>query len=184
MLSPFNEAVLAKSATTTREFPFHPHIRPIEARAVFTDLGWDFDSYYRFTFVRNPWKRLASLYEMILRLDRNYRKPFDYWVRHSCVDGDGGGKQTWRRYGTYSLKNFAGDRRGRLLVNDVFRLEDIDGVPATLRDRGIPLPPDAKVPLVNRSPNNAPHRERYTPELIQLVADRYADEIAQFRYEF
>jgi hypothetical protein len=184
LLTPFNDARLVTSQTATREHPFHAHMRPFDTRAAFANFGWDFDRYYRFTFVRNPWKRLASLYEMIVRLDSTNKKPFDHWLRDSQTDGDGGGPGTWRKYGAYSLKNFAGDDGGKLLVNEVFRLEDIDSLPAVLRARGIPIPPYMMMPRINGSRTGVPYRLRYTPELVQLVADRYADEIAQFGYEF
>lgn len=171
---------------TTPAFPFYSHIRPIEMWAAFLRFGWRYDDYYRFVFVRNPWTRLVSLYRYLLRSDYALKPSFADWLRTSRPDGNGGGEPgvaPWLRYGTYSLEAFAGDGNGRLLVNDVFRLEDMAEVPDRLRFRGIPLPADASVPWVNKSEASS-LAEYYTPELRDLVAERYAKEIERFGYSY
>ncbi|MEO0437712.1 MAG: sulfotransferase family 2 domain-containing protein [Pseudomonadota bacterium] len=49
----------------SHEYAFYSHMRPVEARAAFRKLELEFDDYYRFVCIRNPWARLVSLYEMI-----------------------------------------------------------------------------------------------------------------------
>jgi hypothetical protein len=164
---------------------FYSHIRPADMRSAFVRLGWRYNDYYRFVFVRNPWTRLLSLHQYALKAGAPL-PDFAEWLKGSRPDGLGGGGPNalpWLRYGTYSLEAFAGDGSGRLLVNDVFRLEDIAEVPDRLRLRGIPLPPDARLPWKNKS-ESASLDAYYTPELRDLVAERYAKEIERFGYSY
>jgi len=187
LLDPLSDIRDVPFALTRPDFPFYSHIRPIEMRAAFSRFGWKYDDYYRFVFVRNPWLRLVSLYRYLLRSDLPQKPSFADWLKASRPDGTGGGGPDhvrWLKYGTYSLAAFAGDGTGRLLVDDVFRLEDIAELPDRLRVRGIPLPPDAGVPWVNRTREPASLAKYYTPELIRLVGERYAAEIERFRYTY
>jgi hypothetical protein len=187
LLDPLSDVRDVQFREVSPATPFYSHIRPIEAKAAFERFGWPYDDYYRFVFVRNPWNRLVSLYRMIRRVNPHFSQPFGDWLRATRPDSTGGGgpdRARWRKYGTYSLAAYAGDENGRLLVNDVFRLEDITDVPDRLRARGIPLAPDASVPWVNRTKKSTSLDNYYTPDLIALVQERYADEIAEFGYEY
>lgn len=187
LLNPYSDIIPQGFLQTDAANPFYSHMRPIEAQGAFLERGWRFESYYRFVFVRNPWARIYSLYQMIRNLDKSFDQSFEKWLRSSRPYGLGGGgpdSARWRKYGTYSIAKFAGDASGKLLVDDVFRLEDIALLPIRLRERGIPIPVDAPMPWTNRTPAPIKLVEHYTPELIELVGNRYADEISQFRYEF
>jgi hypothetical protein len=187
LLNPLNDVPDQRFSTRTLENPFYTHIRPIEVQDVFTQRGWAFNQYYRFVFVRNPWVRMMSLYQMIRHEDPAYTASFGGWLHSAKPGGEGGGgnpAEKWRHYGTYSLENFAGDESGQLLVNDVFRMEDIDSVPDKLRERGIPIPYDAPMPWYHRTDAQTAMPYYYTPELIDLVAERYAAEIEQFKYRY
>jgi len=172
---------------TTPDFPFYSHMRPIEARAAFDERGWPFDNYYRFTFVRDPWRRMISLYRMIRRLQPSFPTSFAQWLHQTRTDGVGGGGSDaarWRKYGTYSLSSYAGDGAGKLLVDDVFRLEDVADVPRRLRERGLPLLDSADIPHLGAGAPQPPLKQYYTRELIDLVARRYAEDIARFGYSY
>ncbi|MEX0853104.1 MAG: hypothetical protein WD036_07465 [Bauldia sp.] len=91
----------------------------------------------------------------------------------------------WAKYGACSLDAYATDDNGTLLVDDVFRLEDIGATPRRLRERGIPIPPDAPIPWKKRPAQATDLAAFYTtPELIELIRERYAKEIARFGYEY
>lgn len=184
-LDPLSDVTGTVYTRTTREFPFYSHMRPVEAQAAFQERGWTFTDYYRFTCVRNPWKRLVSLYLMIQRLDPSFEASFADWLEGSSTSGAGGGGadgQRWRKYGTYSLRNFIGGDMS--LVDDVFRMEDMDELPARLAARGLPIPATAQIGRVNATHSSTSHRDFYTRRLIDLVATRYAEEIEMFGYSF
>ena len=187
LLDPYSDVVGTSFRRTTSTFPFYTHMRPIEARDAFSRLAWPFETYYRFTFVRNPWSRLASLYVMLKDRSPAFPLSFHDWLLASQPDGIGGScgddQARWLKYGTYSLTAFAADEDGRLLVDDVFRMEDIDALPEALRRRGLPLAGDTTVPHVNAR-SAVDLRRLYSPPLIALVGERYAEEIEQFGYAF
>lgn len=184
-LDPLSD-VFPPGAPTPAE-PLHDHMRPEDARRAFAAKGWDFDGYYRFVTVRNPWRRLASLYAMVRNRAGGQIAPFAAWLINTRPDGIGGGGppgEFFRKYGTYSLAAFAGDGAGRLLVDDVFRIEDAADIPDALRRRGLPIPVGAAIPHFNFTRGSVDYRQLYTDELIELVRTRYADEIARFGYQF
>ena len=172
----------------TPDNPFLTHMRPVEVRDLFRDRGWPFESYYRFVFVRNPWTRLVSLYQMLQREEKHLRATtFAEWLVNTQTDGPGAGedgiRRLHRRYGTYTLDNFVADEDGKRLVDEVFRLEDMPLLPQRLRARGIPYPSET-MPWINRSKQRADLNRYYTPALRALVALRYAKEIAEFGYSY
>jgi len=65
MLAPFQEVEVVPFVRQGSERVFYPHMRPVEARSIFEERGWTFEEYVKLVFVRNPWARLVSLYEMI-----------------------------------------------------------------------------------------------------------------------
>lgn len=187
LLDPVSDIRGVSYLQITREFPFYSHMRPVECKAVFDRAGARFEEYFRFTFTRNPWARMVSLYKMIRRQDREITVPFGDWLRSVSPGAAGGGghdSQRWRKFGTYSLQNFAGDGTGNLLVNEVFRMEDMQHVIADLRQRGIVPPGDAQVPRINASPDRARWQDWYDDETRALVSERYRDDISLFGYAF
>ena len=98
--------------------------------------------------------------------------PVTEWLAGTRPDGPGGGgkpHENFARYGTYKLSAFAGDEQGNLLVDDVFRLEDIDTLSDALRHHGLPIPADRSMPHFNFTRGNVDYRRIYTTkESIEL----------------
>lgn len=206
LLDPYSDVVGVPYRKRTPENPFYSHIRPVEVRELFEERGWNFEAYYRFTFVRNPWARLVSLYEMVFSTSaprllawppaRTIREAlgahpspagFRRWLKGTTPEGIGGGgtvNRRWQRYGTYTLREFAGDEAGTLLVDQVIRLEDVDwALEPALARVGIPTPEQLKAPRVNAR-SHAHYATYYDDRSAALVAARYADEIASYDYRF
>ncbi len=181
----------------TADFPFYNHMRPVELRDVFASREWDFDSYFKFVMVRNPWSRLVSLYEMSafreagqlsrLRSRVARHEGFRTWVR--TVDprvGRGvpaGVEKGVIRFGTFSYIGFAGDEDGHPLVDEVIKLEEIEsGLPSVLDRLGLPLP--RRVPKIGRGRYKDDFREYYDRGTRDLVASLYEEDIDRFGYTF
>jgi hypothetical protein len=171
------------------DLPFYSHMRPIDVRKAFTQLNWDYDSYYKFMVVRNPWARLVSLYEMIYRhpLKKYYRPKFSRWIKSIDQSGVGaGGKvhQKWRRYGAYSVENFIGDDI-ESLVNEFVKLEELNlKVPTILNNLNILDVGTEGVPHVNKGRRNSEYHSYYDKGARDFVAEKYACEIDMFDYKF
>ena len=181
----------------TADFPFYNHMRPVELRDVFNARGWDFDAYFKFVMVRNPWSRLVSLYEMFafregrlvsrLRRRATRHRGFRAWVR--ALDPDGRGmvepvsETSVIRFGAFSYIGFAGDEHGRPLVDEVIKLEEIESVlPPVLERLGVPRPP--RLPRTGRGRYRGGYRAYYDDETRELVGTLYEEDIERFGYEF
>lgn len=181
----------------TPDFPFYNHMRPIDLRPVFRARGWDFDGYYKFTVVRNPWARAVSLFEMVAYRDGGWlsrfrteamrHEGFREWVRSLEPDGRGAadtdGGYSVRRYGAYTFLGFAGDGEGNVLVDKVLRLEDLDTeLPALLERLDIPAP--ESLPHIGRGRYRGNHRAYYDDATRDLIGELYADDVERFGYTF
>jgi hypothetical protein len=160
-----------------------------ELRERYGDELWR--SYFKFAFVRNPWDRLVSWWEMIRR-NTAQRRPmngfqryvierastFEEFVRNCDTDfqDSDGSKWIFR-----NQVDYLSDASGHLLVDFVGRFESLPRDFAVVAARlGLP---SLALPHVNPSPR-ADYLPYYSPELRQLVAQRYPRDIAAFGYEF
>lgn len=181
----------------TADFPFYNHMRPVEVRDVFRERGWDFDTYFKFVMVRSPWSRLVSLYEMFafreggqlsrLRRRATRHRGFRAWVRTLDPEGRNpvapGLETSVIRFGAFSFSRFTGDDRGRALVDEVIKLEEIEsGLPPILERLGLPLPP--RLPRMGRGRYRGSYRAYYDDETRELVETLYAEDIERFGYTF
>jgi len=208
MLDPYSDIHCVRFRQRTAAFPFYDHMLPVELREIFRERGWDFDSYYKFTFVRNPWARLVSVYAAILDrgfagrmrdtanfLSRLVRRRglapdiegFRRWVREVETSGRGGGGKPhhgWRQQGTWSIAAFVSDGEGNELVDGVIRLEDAaTRLPELARELGLPDAGKLTLPHVNVH-RHAKYTAYYDEATAGHVARLYAEDIARFGYRF
>jgi hypothetical protein len=178
------------SATTynkrTPENPFYSHITAVETKKIFKQKGWDYDSYFKFIFVRNPFSRMVSLYNMSTNAI-----PFNQWIMKVKNHGDGGYTQDntkkWRIHGAYSLMNFVGDGK-KLLVDRVIKLSDINiEFPKILQQLGIPFEhTDIIIPKINVGKyKHKKHWKTYydQPSKKKVIA-LYGDDLINYNFTF
>lgn len=161
--------------------PFYHHTTLSRMRALFREKGWDFDGYFKFTTLRNPWDMIVSLY-FYARTDRN---GIEFWQRSPGYQPDQPMpfKQwllTGKPGGFYTLKNFAFDQDGTNLADDVIRVETMEkDLPYVENKLGFKL--------AVRMSNKTKHRhyaEYYDEESVEIVRNRFAHDIEFGHYEF
>jgi hypothetical protein len=141
-------------------------------------------TYFKFAFVRNPWDLVVSTYHFSKQMFRQD-------VTAAAGDPDIGFLIASLDFTNYvrarpyfaserGVLPFITDKEGKLLVDFVGRVEQIDlDFAHVCRQIGI----EAKLQRVNDAPR-AHYREFYTPETRDLVAREFAREIEMFGYEF
>jgi hypothetical protein len=201
LLEPYSDIHGIPYWVRTEEHPFYSHISPAEVKYLFEQRGWDYENYYKFTFIRNPWARMVSLYYMIYHTNppnnlfgrlryrfRSHNAPsFKEWLRSTRPDGPGAGgppDQRWQVYGSYSIASYILDKNGRDLVDEVLKLEEINQrLPELLERIGIPDAKDLAIPFVNKRASKN-YREYYDAEADKLIRTRYRYDIDRFVYSF
>lgn len=158
----------------------------------YTELGYlsvsEFQSLYKFAFVRNPWQRILSEY-----LYRGYRCSFKEFLLYrfpkpsddNYVNGD----DLYRH--VIPQAHFLCNRQGNLIVDFVGRFESLskDFQDVSKKITGIPL----SLPHKNKTPmrfkglfaSRKTHCSDYYCEKTEaFVADYYAQDIELFGYTF
>ncbi|MBL8659254.1 MAG: sulfotransferase family 2 domain-containing protein [Rhodospirillales bacterium] len=134
----------------------------------------DFDTYFKFCFVRNPWDWQVSLYHFTTQ--RWYTRT------HKIAAGMDFQKFIeWRCEGNYKLqRDFIVDYDGTSLVDFIGKLENIEADFATVCDRiGI----QNTLPHLNKS-DHTDYRSYYNEHTKSLVARTFRDDIEMFGYSF
>lgn len=197
ILDPYAQVHGRPAHDLTEDFPFYTHMRPVDLRPLMEARGWDFDGYFKFLLVRNPWARMVSLFSAVsFRNGRLRWRLTPLWLRRRAfrewlptVEPDGRGaadpdiEQSLRRFGAYTFLGYAADRSGNVLVDSAVRLEDLEArLPPLLEGLGIPSP--SPLPHVGRGRYSGNYRDYYDPESRDLVARYYRDDIERFGYDF
>jgi hypothetical protein len=157
------------------------------AQAIRTVLNNDtlFDSYFKFTVVRNPWDRLVSALawtgQKWVRGEELTVSGFDSQVRqlHSLLDTARTEPVQLPHY-LYPQSLYIFDAARRPLVDFVGRYEKLGADWRVICDKlGLSIELPARMKSHHRD-----YREYYSPESRQRVADMYALDISLFQYEF
>lgn len=201
LLEPYSDIEVVPFWERSDEKPFYSHISPVEVKQLFEKNDWDYDSYYKFTFIRNPWARQVSLYNMIyhtsparsmlgslkLRLTKRNTPSFKQWLQTTRTDGNGAGgpaDQRWQVYGSYSIASYIFDGNNNMLVDQVIKLEEVDSaLPLLLKRLGIPEAQELVVPRVNTRTVKK-YSSYFDVKSRDLIAQRYKYDIENYGYSF
>ena len=156
-------------------------------------LGNEYDLYYKFAFVRNPWDRLVSWYTMIRqraevtnpnKLNRlftyvlNSSSSFEDFVlncTHTIDDVDG------RKSFLYNQYDYVSDESGALIVDFVGRYENYESDLRTALERMGVFNID--IPHINKS-DHLHYSAYYTQRTKDIVSERYERDLKEFGYSF
>jgi Sulfotransferase family len=136
-----------------------------------------FETYFKFGFVRNPWDRVVSLYErteaLQLRNEMSFEEFVD-WIQYSsatCVHSPPH---------RYQLDWFV-DPNGNLLVDFIGKFERLDKDWALVAQK---LGLEEKLPHRRENPRERHYTEYYTPRTRDVIAAKFKVDIERFGYEF
>lgn len=135
-----------------------------------------FERYFKFAFVRNPWERLVSEYEFLLRKTTHGRH-----ARVKKLDGfDDFIKMQIPRRDAYQSKMLC-DRDGKLLMDFVGKLENLNTDWQTVCNHiGIEYQP---LPRKNVT-DHRHYQDYYNTSSIELVRKHWHQDIELFNYQF
>jgi hypothetical protein len=145
----------------------------------------DYEQYFSFTFVRNPWDRTVSDYKWLskdlgitgdfksfLLLEDEYDTPR---LKYPHENKHGRGDHILPQ------SDFVLDSDGKFMVDFIGRVETLQWDLNIICNRlGIPR---RKAPHVNKTKHKH-YTEYYNDETKQIVAEKYAKDIEYFEYEF
>ena len=148
-----------------------------------------FSHYFKFAFVRNPWDRMVSFYHY--QLQNRWRSfptlksrarsgkddiSFDEFIKTWMSK-----KNRGTSLNTHSCYSWLTDFEGNLAVDFVGRFENFQQDFDFVCDK-INFP---RQPLLHENKSNHDHyTEYYNEETIQIVAERFAEDVEHFGYEF
>lgn len=160
------------------------------ARRARQELGPRWDDYFTFAFVRNPWDRLVSWYEMIVQRSvdpqaykltlwkylLDHSRSFDDFIRNCTgVIQDVDGVKSFM----FPQTDYLCDENGKPLVQFIGRFERYETDAREILRR---LDLDhLALPKLNASVHRD-YRDYYTPETRQVVAERFARDVETFGY--
>src|SRR5438477_534662 len=136
-----------------------------------------FESYFKFGFVRNPWDRVVSLYErneaMQMRQEMTFEE-FVRWIQYSsstCIHSSPH---------RYQLDWFV-DANGKMLADFIGRFERLQEDWAVVAKK---LGVSEVLPHARANPRTRHYTEYYTPETRGIIEQKFKVDIETFNYRF
>lgn len=152
--------------------PIKKHATALQIRAA---LDCEiFDSYFKFSFVRNPWDWQVSLYHYILEHPEN---------RGHAETKEMGSFRNFvfsREKLSFTQTSCLVDENGSLLVDFVGKFENLD---EDFRSICQKVCISARLPHINKS-KRTDYRDYYDAETREVTARLYAEDIERFGYTF
>jgi hypothetical protein len=136
-----------------------------------------FESYFKFGFVRNPWDRTVSLYKRREGMQLRDAMSFDEFVEWFTFSS---GTCLHPMPHRNQLDWFV-DPHGNVIADFIGRFENLrDDWAFVCRKLGI----DAPLPHLNENPAAKHYTEYYTPRTRRIIAERFRVDVEHFGYTF
>lgn len=136
-----------------------------------------FNSYFKFGFVRNPWDRIVSLYERREAMEMRNQMSFEQfvdWIQYSsstCVHSSPH---------RYQLDWFV-DPNGKMLADFIGRFERLQQDWAFVAKK---LGVSETLPHSRPNPRTRHYTEYYNPRTRGIIAEKFRIDIETFKYQF
>jgi hypothetical protein len=151
----------------------HGHLTLQQIRPYMRPEEWQ--SFFKFAFVRNPFDRFVSYCAFITRDSGEFERAPQKVMRHFVAN------PPWSHILFQPQHSFITGENGQLLTDQVGRVEEMQQSYDDIATRiGIPT---ASLERVNSSKRNS-YREYYDQALIDGIAKHYARDLELFGYDF
>ncbi len=145
------------------------HYLHATAMEIQKDYPGEFQSYFKFSFVRNPWAQMVSLHARLKEEHAHNRRHFERWLGR------------YKKYVGTIPRHTLYDRSGTLLVDFVGRHEKLNEDFREVQRR-------ASLPDLNLTHTNASleinYQDMYTDAGRAIVARAFAEDIELYGYRF
>jgi hypothetical protein len=192
---------------STSQLPYYHHVTALYLKNHFSQKKWDWNQYYKFITLRNPWDVLVSFYHYAkpdmngiyfyedtrneIKRDENNLMSFEEWVLNKKI------KKSWHnllyRNGRFyrnlwtndfyflTLNNFILDDNGISLVDAIIKVEELEkGLTKIFNKIGIPF---KKIARLNAT-DHKHYRFYYSEETKKVVETEFKYDIEKGEYEF
>lgn len=148
----------------------------------------EFEQYFKFTFVRNPWDRLYSAYRFLEAggLNKHDKQAFEIHLA-KCESFEDfvinwlDEKMIFKIIHFFPQSYFIVDDKGKSLVDYIGRFENLQ---KDYRHIVQQLGLEVSLPHVNKSNRKDSYQFIYTKEMEEKVARIYQEDISRFSYTF
>jgi chondroitin 4-sulfotransferase 11 len=156
------------------------HIRAVGLKSSLQD-NWD--DYFKFAFVRNPWDRIVSLYYYFLQDPEKQKSALGIEIAKL-----GSFREFCRQLDNIELDphfdpqiSYLIDYEGRFLLDHLGRFESIDSdIDSICKKIGLPA---VKLPHFRKSDHDS-YKNHYDDKTVEIIATRYKSDIDAFKYSF
>ena len=196
MLEPYSDIFSGE------EYPFHHHVKAFELFEHFKEMDWNWDDYYKFITIRNPWEMIVSYYNFFkpdingtyffMGKAGNYNPKklikFNDWVKsprtwHYMKYENGEFKRdVWTRdFSSLTANDYILGVNGEVLVDYIVRVENIEEDLAPVFDKlGIPF----YTPPVHNVYEHKPYQQYYNKESKKIIEEQFYLDIEIGNYKF
>lgn len=140
-----------------------------------------FESFFKFSSVRNPWARAVSLYFRREGVQASDQMSFDTFCEQHIYASDTCEHPTLHA----SQLDWLCDESGQVIMDYVFKVEEFQKAIDDIRERT-----DGRLKLTYRESNTNPqsrsasYRDLYSEKTRKMIAKRFEKDIDYFRYAF
>lgn len=140
-----------------------------------------FNTFFKFSAVRNPWARVVSLYNRREGVQVKNEISFEDFCKNHLYASDTCHHPTLHK----NQIDWLCDESGQCIMDYVYKLENFDNGIKEIEERT-----NGRLQLINKKSNNNPnslsqaYREIYTEETKKMIAKRFEKDIDYFKYTF
>lgn len=163
----------------------HTNIKTLKQR--FKNKNWNFDEYFKFGFVRNPWDRVVSEYHYKINyadrenLNKPYYKPFMSQCKLIKKINNFNKAVTLNLLNGANQSSYMLDDNQKNLMNFIGKFENLnEDFKFICKKIGVE---ENNLPHENKSIHRH-YKEYYNQESIQFIQEKFKQDIETFDYKF